>query len=149
MNIIRHLTTILEDMKNDTDCLLNSYQYNDKPTANINLDRKMEDITALLIQITDFQLEMNSMTVRETADINISFLQRETKLDAQGSEQDIMIDNTKDVAIDFLKRVFALKGFRIVDDTINVKSVFLRSDSARTGVNISFKITELQGECIL
>lgn len=149
MIIVRHLMSILEDMKNDTDCLLNSYQYNDKFTANIVLDRKMEDITALLIQITDFKLNMTRMTFAETANINISFLQKETKLDAQAYEQDIIIDNCKDVAVDFLRRVFALKGFRITDDTIRVKSVFLRGDSARSGVNVSFEITQVQGDCIL
>lgn len=148
MKIVETIIGILDEMKNDAGCALNSYQYNDKPTANLVLDRKMEDITAVLFQITDFRLETNRMSVKEIADINITFLQKETKLDAQGYEQDIMIDNTKDVALDFIKRVMALKNIKIMEDTIDVKSVYLRSDSARTGVNISLKLGEVQGTCL-
>lgn len=148
MFIVRHLTGILQNMVEDPDSLLNSYQYNDKPTANVRLDSKMEDITAILYQITDFQLQTNRLTVKEKADINITFLQKETKLDAQGTEQDVIIDNTKDVALDFLKRVIAEKTLKILDETIDVKSVYLRSDSNRTGVNMTLKITETQGHCL-
>lgn len=148
MIIVRHLMTILEDMKSDTDCLLNSYQYNDKPTSNLVLDKKMEDITAVLFQITDFTITTNRLTVKEEADINITFLQKETKLDAQATEQDTMVDNTKDVAIDFIKRVIADNTLKILDDTIQCKSVYLRSDSNRTGVNVQLRITEKQGSCL-
>lgn len=148
MVIVRHLTTILQNMVDDNDSLLKSFQYNDKPTANVKLDSKMEDITAILFQITDFELQMNRLTVREKADINITFLQKESKLDAEGYEQDIIIDNTKDVAIDFIERLMDDKTLRILDDTIDVKSVYLRSDSNRTGVNINLKIEQKQGECL-
>lgn len=148
MVIVRHLTTILQNMVDDNDSLLKSFQYNDKPTANVKLDSKMEDITAILFQITDFELQMNRLTVREKADINITFLQKESKLDAEGYEQDIIIDNTKDVAIDFIERLMDDKTLRILDDTIDVKSVYLRSDSNRTGVNVNLKIEQKQGECL-
>lgn len=148
MIIVRHLTGILEDMVADTDSLVNSYQYNDKPSANIRLDSKMEDITAVLFQITDFKLQTNRLTVKEECDINISFLQKETKLDAQGTEQDGIIDNCKDAAIDFIKRVMADRTLKVLDDTIEVKSVYLRSDSNRTGVNVTLKISEVQGQCL-
>lgn len=148
MIIVRHLMTILEAMKSDTDCLLNSYQYNDKPTSNLVLDKKMEDITAVLFQITDFTITTNRLTVKEEADINITFLQKETKLDAQATEQDTMVDNTKDVAIDFIKRVMDDSTLKILDDTIQFRSVYLRSDSNRTGVNVQLRITEKQGSCL-
>ena len=148
MFIVRHLTGILQNMVEDPDSLLKSYQYNDKPTANVRLDSKMEDITAILYQITDFQLQTNRLTVKEKADVNITFLEKETKLDAQGTEQDIIIDNTKDVALDFLKRVISDKRLKIQDDTIDIKSVYLRSDSNRTGVNMTLKISEVQGQCL-
>ena len=108
----------------------------------------MEDITAVLFQITDFTITTNRLTVKEEADINITFLQKETKLDAQATEQDTMVDNTKDVAIDFIKRVIADNTLKILDDTIQCKSVYLRSDSNRTGVNVQLRISEKQGQCI-
>lgn len=148
MIIVRHLTSILEDMVQDTDSLVNSYQYNDKPTANLVLDKKMEDITAVLFQITDFKLNTNRLTVKEEADVNITFLQKETKLDAHGTEQDTMVDNTKDAALDFISRVIADRSLKILNDSIDVKSVYMRSDSNRTGVNIQLKITETQGQCL-
>lgn len=148
MNIINRLTFILDAMVEDTNCALASYQYNDKPTANVVLDRNMADPTAILFQLTDWELDWAKGTIKERASINISFLKKEPKLDAKGDEQEAIIDEMKDIAIDFLQR---LNGQRfsvgIVDDKVKVKSIFMRSDSNRTGVNLEFELEEVQGSC--
>lgn len=150
MNIINRITTILQEMVEDPDCALASYQYNDKPTANIQLDRNMADPTALLIQLTDWNLDWSKGRVREVANINLSFLKKEPKLDAQGTEQEGIIDEMKELAIDFIKKVNQQRfSIRIKDDEIKVRSVFMRSDSNRSGVNLQMEIEEVQGECLL
>lgn len=149
MRIVNILTNILTAMVEDNDCTLASWQYNDKPTANIQLDRNMSDPTALLIQLTDWKLDWASGRIREKASINISFLQKEGKLDANGITQEAIITNMKNLAVDFIKRVNERKfSIRIVDDEITVKSIFLRSDSNRTGVNLQMEIEEVQGVCL-
>lgn len=146
--ITTRINNILEDMVNDEYCDLASYQYEDKPTANVKLDNKKPSPTALFIQITDWKLSFDRMTVKEKAYVNISFLSKESKLDAGGIEQDVIIAEMKDLAVDFLQRLLEDKSLKILDDTIDMKSVFLRSDSNRTGVNISLEVEEKQGECI-
>lgn len=150
MKIINRITTILQQMVEDHNCALASYQYNDKPTANIQLDRNMADPTALLIQLTDWNLDWSKGMVREVANINLSFLKKEPKLDAQGAEQETVIDEMKALAIDFIRRLNEHRfSVRINDDTIKVRSVFMRSDSNRSGVNLQMEIEEVRGECLL
>jgi len=140
---------ILKGMAEDEYCDLASYQYNDKPTANIVLDKKMDDPTALLIQITDWKIDWSKGRILEKAAINLSFLKKEPKLDAKGIEQEAIVSDMKDLAIEFLRRLKQRRfQVRIVDDEITVKSVFLRSDSNRTGVNLQFELEEVQGNCL-
>lgn len=148
MYIVHTITNILEAMVQDDQCGLKSWQYEDKPTANVRLDNKKPSPTALFIQISDWTLGYNTITVKESANVNISFLDKEAKLDAGGLEQDQIIDNTKDIAIEFLARLKAVPGLIVKNDPIKMKSVFLRSDSNRTGVNIELEIEQRQGECI-
>lgn len=148
MKIVDKINGILSAMTEDNNSNLQSYQYNDKPTANVTLDRNKPSPTALFMQITDWTLATNRANIKEVANINVSFLDKEKKLDAQGNEQDTIISNMKDIAIDFLQRLFADKTLKVLDEKIEMKSVFLRSDSNRSGVNITLKISETQGDCL-
>ncbi len=149
MVIVTKITDILAAMVEDTGCDLASYQYNDASTANVRLDSKMPSPTALFYQITDWRLDFSTGLLKERTSINVSFLKKETKLDDGGSDQDAIIDDMKEIAIDFLSRVLADKTLRLLDYDIRMKSVFLRSDSNRTGVNLTLEIEEVQGECII
>lgn len=148
MTIVNEIKGILATMVADEDCELKSYQYNDKPTANVVLDSKMPNPTALLLQVTDWYMEADMVSGKERTNINISFLTKEAKLDAKGDEQQPIVDDMKDIAIDFIKRLYAVKTLRILDDKIKLKSVFLKGDSNRTGVNLSLDIEERQAHCL-
>lgn len=145
MIITDKLIGILDGMVSEG--VLSSFQYEDKPTANVRLDRNMGDPTAILFQLTDWRLDWSMGTIKEKASINISFLKKEDKLDAKGIEQETIIDSMKEIALDFIRRVKDVKSLRMTDEYVEVKSVFLRSDSNRSGVNLQFDIEELQGEC--
>lgn len=147
MRIVKTIIEILEEMVNDTNCALKSYQYNDRPTANVTLDRGKESPTALLYQITDWKMGLNQITEKERATIMISFLTKEAALDALGLPQDDVIDEMKDIAIDFVQRL-KMANFKIYGDDIVAKSVYLRSDSNRTGVMLMIDVEEKQGQCI-
>lgn len=150
MVIVNIINSILQAMVDDPDCELKSWQYNDLGTANLRLDNKKPSPTAVFLQVSDWSLTHNAVNVRETADVNISFLEKEGKLDAGGLEQDEIIDRMKSIAINFLQRLGNVKKLQIVnpDDDIKIKSVYLRSDSNRSGVNLQMTIRERQGECI-
>lgn len=148
MIIVTKIIGVLEAMVTDTNCKLKSYQYNDRPTANVRLDSKKPSPTAVLMQLTDWDMDIKSGVLTEEADINVTFLSKEGKMDADGDEQEPIIDAMRDLAVEFISRVREISSIRIEDDTVKVKSVFLASDSNRTGVNITLTIKQKQGGCI-
>lgn len=148
MVIIGLIRKVLDDMVTDTKCKLASCQYNDKPTANVRLDSKKPSPTAVLMQLTDWDMDIRSGVLTELANINVTFLSKEGKMDADGDEQEPIIDAMRDLAVEFISRVREIQSIRIEDDTVKVKSVFLASDSNRTGVNITLTIKQKQGGCL-
>lgn len=148
MYIVERLTAILQNMVSDTVCPLESWQYNRLSRANVRLDSKQPSPTALFIQIQDFRLDMNTLTKREVSHVSISFLDKENKTDSEGLEQDAIITQMADLAVDFVSRVRADRSLRITNDIVNFKSVFYQSDSNRTGVTVELDIEQAQGRCL-
>ena len=148
MIIVTKIIGVLEAMVTDTNCKLASYQYNDRPTANVRLDTKSPSPTAVFMQLTDWDMDIKSGVLTEEANINVTFLSKEGKMDADGDEQEPIIDAMRDLAVEFISRVREIPSIRIEDDTVKVKSVFLASDSNRTGVNITLTIKQKQGGCL-
>lgn len=148
MRIVNKLTDILAAMVEDSGSYLQSYQYNSKPLANVSLDRNKPSPTALLLVVTDWNLIPNGTNVKESAEVNVSFLisQRPADKNMTAVDENI-IDRAAAIAVDFISRVMAEKTLRIEDDTLKVKSVYDRSDSTRSGVNLTLTITEKQGVC--
>lgn len=148
MVIVEKITAILQAMTDDPGCELNSWQYESKPSANLRLDSKKPSPTSILVQLTDFKLDITRLTSREKCHLNVCFLEKENKMDSKGLEQDVIITRMKDLATEFLGRVMSDKSIRILDDTIECKSVFYASDSNRTGVCLMLDVEQRQGECL-
>ena len=81
------------------------------------------------------------------ADIAASVADKIGKTEAMTAVDANIIDRAAAIAVDFISRVMAEKTLRIEDDTLKVKSVYDRSDSTRSGVNLTLTITEKQGVC--
>ena len=148
MKIIRKINSILEDMVNDQDCILESYQYNNMSKANVVLDNKKPSPTALFVQVTDFVLDMSLINKREKMFVLISFLTKENKLDSEATAQDALIEDMSGLAVEFVKRIKADKTLRILNEDLKFKSVFYKSDSNRTGVSLELELLDLEGECL-
>lgn len=148
MYIVEKLTEILQNMVDDSNCPLLSWQYNRLSKANVRLDNKQPSPTAVFIQIQDFKIDMNRLTKREISHVFISFLDKELKLDDEGMNENAIISKMADLATDFIVRVRGDRSLRITNDAINFKSVFYQSDSNRTGVTVEFDVEETQGSCI-
>lgn len=150
MRITDKLIAILQSMVADSGCALESYTYNSKPLANVSLDRNKPSPTALLLVITDWQLDIfKRNTVREQAEVNISFLtnQRPPDRGMEPVDADI-ITPMAGIAADFLSRLMADRTLLIEDETIQMNSIYDRSDSTRSGVNITLHLEEKQGVCM-
>lgn len=150
MRITDTIITILKAMVADSGCALESYQYNSKPLANVSLDRNKKSPTALLLVITDWQLDISKRnSVREQAEVNISFLtnQRPPDRGMEPVDTDI-ITPMASLAADFLARLMADRSLVISDDRVIMKSIYDRSDSTRSGVNLTLHIEERQGVCL-
>lgn len=150
MRITETIIEILKAMVADSGCQLASYTYNSKPLANVSLDRNKPSPTAFLLVITDWELDISKRnSVREQAEVNISFLtnQRPPDRGMEPVDADI-ITPMAGIAADFLTRLMADRSLAIADDTVRMKSVYDRSDSTRSGVNITLHIEERQGVCM-
>ena len=132
----------------DECCGLKSWTYSSKPRANVELDRNMESPVGVLFVITDLRLNIGGM-LKEEAEVNVSFLISQRPGDKKYSEvDDTILRQTKDIAVDFISRVLSDKSLQIDGEFVEMKAVFDRSDSVRSGYNISMTIKERQGECI-
>ena len=148
LRIVDKLVHILEDMVADTASNLASFQYNSIAKGNVRLDAKMANPTALLVQITDWSIDLTNMTKREAVEVSLFFLDKETKIDNEALAQEVIIKNMADIACDFLSRLMDDKSLRIVDEKVKIKSVFYQSDSNRDGVCLQMRIEERGGSCL-
>lgn len=146
MYITERIKAILSAMRNDN--LIGSFIYEDKPTANVRLDRSVTDPVAILYQLSGFDIDTDGLKSSETADINVSFLRKERKIDAGAVEQETITDDMYAVAKDFVSRVFDDKTLKVTDDVIHIRYVYLNTDSNRTGCNVAMRIKEKQGHCL-
>lgn len=129
-----------------TDGFINNYIFEDFPTSNVRLDSR-GNCVGVLYQFIDFDLDFSTGLLKESAEINISFLIKDRKLDSSGEEEYDIISEAKQIMLEFIRRVRELKEYTIVEKTLNIRSVFLTTDSNRTGVNCVFKLKQRQGEC--
>lgn len=135
---------ILEGLQ--TDGYIDSYLFEDKPTANVRLDSR-GDVAGILYQFVDFDLDFSSGLLKESAELNISFLIKDRKLDSSGEEEYDIISEAKEIMLEFIRRVRELKEYTIVEKTLNIRSVFLTTDSNRSGCNCQFSLKSKQGSC--
>ena len=129
------------------DGFIDNYLFEDFPTSNVRLD-KVGNSAGILYQFVDFDLDFSSGLLKESSEINVSFLIKDRKLDSSGEEEYDIISEAKEIMLEFLRRVRDLKDYTIVEKTLNIRSVFLNTDSNRSGCNCQFTLKQKQGSCI-
>lgn len=147
MKIVEKIYSILSGMTADQYSKLESFQYNDLATSNVTLDRGKPSPTAVFYNITDFVFGLESGIKRERANCLVAFLDKEKKLDDDSLSQDTIITNMAELGTDFVKRIIDDGTLNIKNDEIKMKSVFLRSDSNRSGVVVELELEEKSGTC--
>lgn len=138
---------ILSAMVADSRCPLLSFSHQTQPMANVDLSDK-ETPTAVLLCVTDWRLSLKSHRRREVCDVLVSFLVRQQDVGFDGSQNSAKVGDMEDVAVDFVRRIEELQGYRIKGEEVVCKTIFNKYDTNTTGVALSFTIEELQGECL-
>lgn len=145
MNIVQHLTGILEAMVQSQDSPLLSWQYNRPARVNVENDYTKTP-TAVLYCITDWETATD--LAREVASVSVGFLDVNPEIDWDGISTDAIIDAMKSVAFDFVARINAAGVVEITTDRVRVRSVFDSDDRNLAGVYLQLELREVQGECI-
>lgn len=145
MNIVTHLTGILEAMVQSTASPLLSWQYNRPARANVENDYTKTP-TAVMFCITDWETATD--LAREVASVTVGFLDVNPEIDWDGISTDAIIDAMKSVAFDFVARINAAGVVEITTDRVRVRSVFDTDDRNLAGVYLQMDLREVQGECM-
>lgn len=145
MNIVQHLTGILEAMSQSTASPLKSWQYNRPARVNVENDYTNTP-TAVMYCITDWETETD--LARELASVTVGFLQQNPEIDWDGISTDVIIDAMKSVAFDFVARINAAGVVEITTDRVRVRSVFDTDDRNLAGVFLQMELREVGGECM-
>lgn len=145
MNIVNHFTSLLEAMRQDTNSQLKSWQYNSPSRANVENDYSTVP-TAVMYCLTDWRVQAD--IVREMAQVSVGFLTTQPELDFDGMHNETLIDDMKDIALDFIARISSAGVVEITSDTIDIRSIYDGDDRNLTGVFVTLDCKEIQGQCL-
>lgn len=145
MNIVTHLTGILEAMVQSSASPLKSWQYNRPARVNVENDYTKTP-TAVFYCIADW--ETSTELAREVASVTVGFLEVNHEIDWDGTATDAIIDAMKSVAFDFVARINAAGVVEITTDRVRVRSVFDTNDRNLAGVFLQMELREVGGECM-
>ena len=145
MNIVTHLTGILEAMVQSAASPLKSWQYNRPTRVNVENDYTNTP-TAVFYCITDW--ETSTDLAREVASVTVGFLEVNPEIDWDGTATEAIIDAMKSVAFDFVARINAAGVVEITTDRVRVRSVFDTNDRNLAGVFLQMELREVVGECM-
>lgn len=115
-------------------------------SANVTLDRK-ETPAAVLYLLTDFDIDIQHGTSKESAELEILFCDR-TRFDITGDQKDTIINNCTDLAKEFISKLLAEKTLYINQDSIHCKCSYGKFDTFVAGVSVELRIEEKQGSCL-
>lgn len=145
MITVTHITGILEAMRLDALSPVKSWQYNSPGRANVENDYS-ETPTAVCYCITDWEATLN--IVREVASVAVGFLTVQPNIDFDGLANEVLIDNMKGIALDFVRRISEGGVLEIATDTIRIRSIYNLDDRNLTGVFLEITLREVQGQCL-
>ena len=141
MEIVNKVKNILNSMTG-----LKTVLYQSGFSANVTLDRK-ETPAAVLYLLTDFDIDIQHGTSKESAELEIFFCDR-TRFDITGDQKDAIINNCTDLAKEFISKLLAEKTLYINQDSIHCKCSYGKFDTFVAGVSIELRIEEKQGSCL-
>lgn len=115
-------------------------------SSNVRIDRK-EDPVAILYLITDWVLDIKNGVSKEQCNIQL-FIGKRAAFDSKGEEKDIIVEDTIEIAREFISKLLASNELKVLDDNISLKSTWGKFDSFLVGTSITIRVEEKQGNCI-
>ena len=150
MKLVNKVKTILSGMvpstQPQTGPYLKTVMYDSGFSANVRIDRNPTP-AALFYLLSDWNLDVTTQTVRESANIEVFFFDV-CQLDAKGETKDAIIQNMEILAKDFISRILEDKSIRMVGDSVRIQSSYGKFDKFCVGVAVNLKIEEKQASCL-
>lgn len=145
MKVAEKILSILDGMVDAG--MIRDVIYNTPSMSNVSMSSaKMP--CAVLYCITDWGLDISTRVSKETAMIKIFFLTRQPAISSDGRKNDAFITEMAGHARSFLTEVFDDGSVEIVEDKIQMKSIFNMGDTNATGISLEFTAMEVQGSCL-
>lgn len=146
------MSTIIDTIKTICeDNLQLPFLYESVSMGNVRLDKQREFPLALLLSVTDWEVDNTIGNLKETADIRLFFLTKngnKPPIDYDATTNQTMIDTCKGYALNFIDRVNKSNVIDFNSNSISIKSVYDYDDANVTGVVIMARIKERAGECL-
>lgn len=146
------MSTIIDTIKTICeDNLQLPFLYESVGMGNVRLDKQREFPLALLLSVTDWEVDNTIGNLKETADIRLFFLTKsgnKPSIDYDATTNQTMIDTCKGYALNFIDRVNKSNVIDFNSNSISIKSVYDYDDANVTGVVIMARIKERAGECL-
>ena len=98
--------------------------------------------------ISTWQLDIHNMRRREIADINVLFVDRQRSYGFDGQNNTDLVRPLEDIAAVFVARLLAIPDVEVEGNEINARTLFDEFDTNVTGVQLTLRVRELQGECL-
>lgn len=121
--------------------------YNWPAKANVQLDTTAHPVAVLYV-MRDGAIELENGLYRETAEVNVSFLDHQPELDFDGMTNEALLDAMAEVAVEFVGRIVDGGELEITTDLVTLRGVYDFDDKNTTGVNLQFTVREKQGRCL-
>lgn len=111
-----------------------------------NVDIKLRSLpTAVCFVLDRGEYDISKGRARVSADVNISFLEKQPRLDYDGRQNEHQLEPMQDVARAFMARLALSKYVIIENEKVVARSVYDAMDVNATGVNLQFRLTEVVG----
>lgn len=140
MKTLSSLLYVLNSMEG-----IGSVVYENAFNANIRADGITTPL-ALLRVVEDWKLDTSNGFIFEKANCALFFLQC-CDLEFNSVKVDTTIEEMKQHALNFIRKVSKSAEIEIEDDEITLKSVYDHFDRNMAGVCLEFTAKELQGSC--
>lgn len=118
-----------------------------RPMTNVNISEATMPC-AVCYCISNWKLDIRNMRRREIADINVLFVDRQPYYGFDGQDNTAIVQPLEDIAAVFVARLLAIPDVEVEGNEINARTLFDEFDTNVTGVQLTLRVRELQGECL-
>lgn len=118
-----------------------------RPMANVRTS-EVATPCAVCFCISDWRFNIRDSRRRESADVLVSFLDRQPNYGFDGIPNSAIVAPMEDAAEVFVARVLATPTLEVEGNEISARTVYDEYDTNLTGVQLTLRVGERQGTCL-